>query len=160
MRAIEKMKTRGFTLMELMVAMALGIIVLGSAVGLFTKALNISYLVTQRAEMQQDARAGLGVVVKDISLAGAGLPTGGVQLPSGNGSTPALFGRDATKTYVANNAYPANHLYGAIPNPYGGAILQVGSLATDSITLAYTDTTFLLNDYVVSFPGNTGGRLR
>ncbi|HEY7617098.1 MAG TPA: prepilin-type N-terminal cleavage/methylation domain-containing protein [Terriglobales bacterium] len=149
-------RTRGFSLMELTVAMALGLIVLGAAAGLFHKALDASFLVSQRAQMQQDARAALGVMAKDISLAGAGLPTGGVQLPVQNGATPSKFACDQTGLcYVGNNQYPGNnYLYGVIPNPASGAILQTGITATDSTTVAYTDTEFRLNAYNVALSPN------
>lgn len=151
MRRIANTKTRGFTLVELLISMAVGLVVLGSAVSLFSRALNASFIVTQRAEMQQNGRSALGMMAKDISLAGAGIPTGGVQLPSGNGSTGSLFGCDQVLCYVANNVYPSNnHLYGAIPNPAVGLPLTAGGQPTDVITIAYTDVTYPLNQYAVT----------
>src|SRR5215469_10336212 len=43
---------RGFSLLEMLIAMALGLIVLGSAVQLFKKSIDATRLVVQRAEMQ------------------------------------------------------------------------------------------------------------
>src|SRR5271170_4327475 len=84
----------GFTLLELMVSMALGLIVMAAMASLFKTGLNSTMLVTQRAETQQNMRAAIDLMVKDISMAGAGLPSGGIQLPSGAGATAAKYGCD------------------------------------------------------------------
>ena len=148
-------KHRGFTLTELLIAMGVGLIVLGSAVSLFSRAVNLSFLVTQRAEMQQNGRAALDMMAKDISLAGAGIPSGGVQLPDGAGATASKFACDPVQCYVTNNQFPlSNNFFGAIPNPGIGLPVQTTSGAlgpnTDVLTVAYTDSTFPLNEYVVT----------
>src|ERR1041385_6790071 len=71
---------RGFTLLELMVSMAVGLIVMAAMASLFKTGMDSTRLVTQRAETQQNMRAGIDLMVKDISMAGAGLPSGGIQL--------------------------------------------------------------------------------
>jgi type IV pilus assembly protein PilW len=63
---------RGFTLVEMLIAMALGVFVLGLAVTLYTKGLEATWTVSQRAELQQDARASFNLLTKDLSLANAG----------------------------------------------------------------------------------------
>jgi len=146
---------RGFTLVELMIAMAVGLIVLGSAVSLFSKAVTLSFMVTQRAEMQQNGRAALNMLAKDISLAGAGIPSGGVQLPDGAGSTPSKFGCDSNACYITNNQFPLNNnFFGAVPNPGVGLPVKTttGTLGpnTDVVTVAYTDSTFPLNQWAVT----------
>ncbi len=61
---------RGFTLVELMIAMALGMIVLGAVYALFTA--QSKYLATQEqlAELHQNARVALDIMVREISMAG------------------------------------------------------------------------------------------
>src|SRR5215813_10169984 len=59
MRTIEMQTTkmkRGFSLLELMISMALGLIVLGSIVQLFKSGMDSTRLVVQRAELQQNMR--------------------------------------------------------------------------------------------------------
>jgi prepilin-type N-terminal cleavage/methylation domain-containing protein len=155
MRGSDKTKNRGFSLVELLVAMAMGVVILTAAVSLFSRALGASFLVTQRAEMQQDGRAALDMMAKDISLAGAGITSGGVQLPDGAGATASKFGCDQTSCYTGNNNYPINnHLYGVIPNPAAGLSVMTAtgvlSPPTDVLTVVYTDTTFPLNNYSVA----------
>ena len=108
---------RGFTLLEAMVSMAIGLIVMAAMASLFKTAMNSTMLVTQRAETQQNMRAAIDLMVKDISLAGAGLPSGGIQLPTGAGATASKFGCDQAGTcHVPAHTYPtANYMYGILP---------------------------------------------
>jgi prepilin-type N-terminal cleavage/methylation domain-containing protein len=163
MRRTRTMQTRGFTLVELMIAMAAGLILIASATELFTQALNATYVVSQRAEMQQNGRAAVGLLSQDISLAGAGLPTGGVQLPIG-GPTNPIYGCDQTKCYVAGTApagiaYPSQHLDGIVPSPGAGIPLSAGGANTDVITIAYADTTASINQYKVTAFGPAGNSI-
>jgi type IV pilus assembly protein PilW len=135
----------GFSLLELLISMAVGLVLLAGATRLFSDASRVSYLVAQRGEMQQNARAVINSMVRDLSLAGTGLPLGGIALPTGNGSSASKFNCDQTGTcYTApNNNFPNQHFYAAIPGPTAGPI--VTGRTTDVVTLAYTDTSLLLN---------------
>ena len=79
MRHPSKSRARGFTFVELMVAMSLGLLVVAAAVKLFSQSVDATWVTDQRAEMQQDLRAVENMMFKDISLAGAGLANGQVQ---------------------------------------------------------------------------------
>lgn len=163
-------KLRGFTLVELLVGMSLGVVVLTAAVAMFSKALDATYLVSQRAEMQQNARSAMEMISRDISLAGYGVPTGGVQLPTGGGGN-SLYGCDAARCYVGTGnpptgmSYPTvpasgtspavtNHLYGIIPGPAQGIATGAGGTPSDIITLVYADSAFRLDCYNVTAFGN------
>ena len=79
-----KSSSRGFTLVEMMVSLALGVVVVGCAVEMFSRAMSGTFTVSQQAEMQQDLRAAQNMLVQDISMAGSGgFNTGGVALVSG-----------------------------------------------------------------------------
>ena len=70
-------------------------ILIGAAVNLFSKSMDATWVVSQRAELQQDARATSNLITKDISLASAGMPPGGMALVSGAGTlSPAIRGRE------------------------------------------------------------------
>ena len=71
---------RGFSLLELLVASSVGLSVILVGASLFKTGMDATVRVTQRAETQQNMRAAMEMITKDISLAGAGLPAGGVQL--------------------------------------------------------------------------------
>ena len=156
----------GFTLMELIVAMALGLIVLAAMASLFKTALDSTMVVMQRAETQQNMRAAVDLMVKDISMAGAGLPSGGIQLPNGGGATLSSFGCDQAGTcHVPAFNYPNNnYMYGVIPGfnngVEGNAVIAAAPppIINDSITVIYADYNFPLWEYDVTFPvpGNGG----
>jgi prepilin-type N-terminal cleavage/methylation domain-containing protein len=155
---------RGFTLVELLIALTLGLLVVGAAVELFSRSVSATWLISQRAELQQNARASSNLLSKDISLAGAGLPTGGVALASGTPSNP-IYGCDYTgacylgPTNTGSVTYPnqvvsgntINYMYGVIPGWKRGITVNAAAGATDVITVVYADTTFLLSDYTVKF---------
>ena len=155
----------GFTLLELMVSMAVGLIVMAAMASLFRMGLTSTLLVTQRAETQQNMRAAIDLMVKDMSMAGAGLPTGGIQLPAGTGSSASKFGCDQTGTcHVVNDTYPSgNYMYGIVPGYLNGVEGGVSIAAApspavnDSITVVYTDYNFPLNEYNMYFSSATSG---
>lgn len=61
---------RGFTLVELMIALALGLVLLSSMYGVF-ETQNRSYTIQdQVAEMQQNVRTGMDMMIRDIRMAG------------------------------------------------------------------------------------------
>ena len=110
MRSIEQ-ETRGFSLIELLIAMALGIDCSrrhgrnSSRAGWMQ-----SSLVTQSSEMHQNARASLNLIAKDVSMAGSGLPSGGLALPYGAGSTPSKFAVD-TRPGLASQQHLSDQLH-------------------------------------------------
>jgi len=155
----------GFSLLELMVSMALGLIVMASMASLFKTGMDSTFLVAQRAETQQNMRAAIDLMSKDISQAGSGLPSGGVQLPPlGGGVTAAKYGCDQAGTcYVPTFNYPnGNYMYGIIPGwsngVQGNAVVPstVGK-RNDSITVIYADYNFPLWEYNVTFPAAPNG---
>jgi type II secretory pathway pseudopilin PulG len=166
MRLRKQKSERGFTLVEAMVSMAIGLTVMAAMASLFKTAMNSTMLVTQRAETQQNMRAALDLMVKDLSLAGAGLPSGGLQLPTGTGSSTSKFGCDQTGTcHVPTHTYPSgNYMYGILPGYLNGveanAVVPAAPApaVNDSITSIYCDYNFPLFEYNVAFtvPGNGG----
>ena len=169
---------RGFSLLELTVSMALGLVLLGAATQLFKAGMNTTSLISNRSEMQQNVRTALDLVAKDVSMAGAGLPPGGLQLPTGNGSTLTRFSCDQTgKCYLAANKYPSgtvgtapattisNYMFGIIPGAANGmelggpTTIAATSTTPDSITSVYVDFSVQLNLFSVTFSDNTGTQM-
>lgn len=156
---------RGFSLVELMVSMAVGLIVMAAMASLFKTGMNSTMLVTQRSEAQQDMRAAIDLMVKDISMAGAGIPTGGIQLPIGAGNNgSSKFGCDQTSCHVVNFDYPTgNYMYGIIPGYKNGVEGGVNIPAApppaidDSITVIYADYNFPIWEYYACFPAGANG---
>lgn len=156
---------RGFTFIELMAALALGMLVVGLAVKLFSQGVDATWVISQRAEMQQDLRAVEDMVIKDISLAGAGLPPGqGIALASGTGKSP-IYGCDQSGNCPPNGAvnYPCAAgtspciptMYGVIPGYQLGIKPPGSNVTSDLITVAYSDVVFALNCYTASITSGT-----
>lgn len=158
----------GFTLIELLIAMSVGLVVLATAVTLYSSAVKASWQVSQNAELQQDGRAAFDLLTQDISMAGAGMPSGGFALASGGAATPN-YGCDITSGTchlgASNNAalnFPTqtgnagiNYLYGVVPGCGQGPTIN-GSGASDTITVDYTDPVLLLSDYQIEFNNANG----
>ena len=155
---------RGFTLIEVLVSLAIGTLVLGAAVKLFSQAMGATFVVSQRAEMQQDLRASSDLLIKDISLAGAGLPSAtGIALPQ-SGTKPiygfapscaaknnCVPGGGIAYPCTAAGANPCNPtLYGLIPGFQMGIQPPGSPSKTDVITVTYTDTVFALPCYTIT----------
>jgi prepilin-type N-terminal cleavage/methylation domain-containing protein len=144
---------RGFTLTELMISMAVGLVVMGGAVMLTSQAANVNWVTSQKAEMQQDFRAAANLLQRDISMAGAGSPgqaglgNNSIGLPV-NGTIPVYPCSTTTCNYIngAPVAYPLNagvyYLYSIIPGPNFG--ITVNGQQSDIITLSYTDPSLSL----------------
>ena len=64
----------GFSLLEMVIALALGTIVLGAAVQMYVQGVGATWIVSQRAEMQQDFRAASNMLTEDLGLAFGLLP--------------------------------------------------------------------------------------
>jgi type IV pilus assembly protein PilW len=145
----------GFSLLEMTIAVALGTLVLGAAVQLYSQAVAATWTVSQRAELQQDFRAASDMLTKDLSLAGSGLGNG-AQIPLPSRITTPEYGCDQTKCYLGSSntgagTYPLQGttptLYGLIPGYTLGPTLSSNPNATDVVTVVYADTTFYLNCY-------------
>jgi prepilin-type N-terminal cleavage/methylation domain-containing protein len=161
---------RGFSLVELMVAMAIGLVIMGAATQLFKSGMDATQLVTEQAEMQQNVRGALNLVARDVSMAGSGLPMGGIALPYGTGALASHYARNQTpKSYLTSVNYPSgpvgnttvsNYMFGLIPGPVngmelGGATTIAATNATaDAITLIYVDYSFPLSQYSVVLAGS------
>jgi prepilin-type N-terminal cleavage/methylation domain-containing protein len=71
---LKEQDSRGFTLIEVLISMAITIIVMGAVFGLLTRGQQSFQREPQIAELQQSARTALDMVSKDVLQAGAGLP--------------------------------------------------------------------------------------
>src|SRR5208282_3927781 len=160
-------RERGFSLLEMAIAMAVGTIVMGAAVQLYSQGVAASWTVTQRAELQQDFRAASNILTKDLSLAGAGLGIGAaIQLPAS--ATIPVLGCDqpptAGKGLCYINGGPVNYplqggttpfLYGLLPGYQLGEELAGNPAPTDIVTVVYTDSSFYLDCYQASVATTT-----
>lgn len=151
---------RGFSLLELMIAATLGVLVILAMTSLFKTGMTTIFTVTQRAETQQNMRAAVELMTKDISLAGSGLPTGGMQLPIAGGAIKVSCNYQNGTCYVPGGVYNANYMTGILPGFGNGvqnsAVIAAAPAATnDSITSIYCDYNFPLSNFTFAFPTTT-----
>jgi len=158
----------GFTLIEMMIAMAVTLVLLYAAVAAFRDATNSNAMVTQAADMTENFRAALNTIELDLQQAGTGIPVGGINIPytSNNSSTspcsttapinrPKLSGM--TTFPPCNSTLPAvepgNMLGPAItaPDATSGTPSNPSSI-TDEITILYADNTLGLDEKPVNQP--------
>jgi len=155
---------RGFSLLELLVASSIGLTVVLVMTSLFKTGMDATMRVTQRAETQQNMRAAIQLITKDISMAGAGLPSGGLQLTTAGlsrygcnqGGTCYITGG----TYPNNGAGTPNYMFPLIPG-FGTGVQNAAVITAapgqinSSITSVYCDYNFPLTNFRFTFPSTT-----
>jgi prepilin-type N-terminal cleavage/methylation domain-containing protein len=138
-----KKLSKGFTLVELIVAIALGVVILGAGVLLYKQSQDSSTYLTQRTTVQGNARAAINELSQDLNLAGYGLPIAGVVVPGA--ATFSCSTGSASYAYLCpatNPSFPIisgnSTITGIIPG-YGAGV-TLNSNKTDAITIAYVDS--------------------
>ncbi len=122
----------GYSLLEALVAMAVGLVVIGAGFMLFQQASSSSGSTMSKAEMEQNGRAALNFMMQDISVAAVDYQQAGIGVPQ-TGAVMAVFGCAGcnTSTYLNNQATPIM--------PYDKNSLNGTS---DTITVIYVDNTW------------------
>lgn len=128
---------RGFSLIEMMIAALLGLLVTGGAMMILQRAVGVSDLAGAMGEVHQNARVAVNLIARDLSMAGTGIPQGGIQLPSGNKSSRSRFACDSAACYVTQNLYDDGRLYAVTPGNGKGAVIN--GAQTDVVTLVFRD---------------------
>jgi prepilin-type N-terminal cleavage/methylation domain-containing protein len=78
MKKVKNIKNRGFSLIELMIAMAITLILMGLATTLFAGALGIRTRESRKTDALTSARAALSAISREISNSGYGLTNNGI----------------------------------------------------------------------------------
>jgi len=134
-------RERGFTLIELLISMTIVLLVLGASLTTFTSALKVNAAGTELGDASQNLRAGTDLMVRDLLQTGAGIPTGGIPIPSGAGATPL------DRPGVPGTAPKFNPALDVLPaiTPGMGLGSTVNGQATDEVTLLYADSSLPLD---------------
>jgi prepilin-type N-terminal cleavage/methylation domain-containing protein len=77
-----KRRIAGFTMIELMIAMAVTMVLLYAAMRAFKDASQSSKQITLASDMTDNLRAGLNYIQQDLIQAGTGIPTTGIPIPN------------------------------------------------------------------------------
>lgn len=151
-------KNSGFTLVEIMIAMAVSMVALAAAFLMFRDSTKANNNVTQSSDMSDNIRAGLNLVVQDLIQTGTGIPTGGISIPNTVNAAgcnvglpvnrpPAALGLKFQGPNAANLGCnvilpaiePGNNLGPTIVSPDG-----TSGPRTDVITIMYADNTLAM----------------
>ena len=127
----------GFTLVELMVSMAIVLIVMGATLGALQDAFRATESARGITGMNNHLRIGMDLLVRDLIQVGQGLPTGRtIQVPNGAGAQqiqrPHPDGSACTQ-------WPAGTLTLAAVTVGPGCGPQINGVATDTITTLAVD---------------------
>src|SRR5580704_10834975 len=74
-------RQQGFSLIEVLVAISILVTVVGLSIGALLQAQTAAKMVSYEANTQENLRAGMHFIVRDLAQAGEGIPQGGISLP-------------------------------------------------------------------------------
>src|SRR5438552_14253791 len=128
----------GFSLFELLIAMSVGAVVMAASVMMYQKSVQVSNIVTSRAELQSEMRGAMNQIARDLNQAGTGIPLSGIPIPSASsGGINPKFACDASTCYItSSNTFTSGLLYKVTP---GNNIGVTTSEATDALVITYMD---------------------
>jgi len=93
----------GFTLLEMLAATAIGLMVIATAVTTFKDAVGMASTASDVADTTQNLRGGANFLIHDLTLAGRGIPIGGIPIPSGPGAGQILRPSPPGLAYTFDN---------------------------------------------------------
>jgi hypothetical protein len=156
-----KQGQKGFSLIELMVAIGVTIVILLGAVLAFRDSVKVNSGVTQSSDINDNLRAGMNLIVQDLIQAGTGIPTGGISIPNTQnaagcntgapvrrpfGPPPAIINFQGPNAFTpgCNVILPAVEP-GAALGPIIASADGTTAPRSDIITVMYADNTLALN---------------
>jgi prepilin-type N-terminal cleavage/methylation domain-containing protein len=150
-------RQKGFSLIELLVSMGIVVTVVAVATTALLQAEKATTAVGYEANTQQNLRAGMHFMVRDLMQAGEGIPQGGISIPY---AVTSAVNRPGTATIFPNTyttipAITPGSLQGQLAtslNPVTKAVLT--GTRTDIINILYADNILVdaSQHFLYSFP--------
>ncbi|HXA76597.1 MAG TPA: prepilin-type N-terminal cleavage/methylation domain-containing protein [Candidatus Acidoferrales bacterium] len=141
-------RENGFSLIELLVAMVILVTITSAAVAALVQAQNTTNSIAQEANTQENLRAGMHFLVRDLMQAGEGIPSGGISIPNSAAGVSAILrpgiGGAFPNNPTAFSVVVPGQGWGAAAttvNAQTGAVLLGGP--TDTTTIFYADNSLL-----------------
>jgi hypothetical protein len=134
-------KDAGFTISEALVATLLTSVVIGSALGAFNDGMSLADTTRIVSETNQSLQAAMSLMVRDFIQTGQGIPTGGVPIPTGTGSTSVIRPGPPGSAFTFPGGWTT--LPAIAPGSNMGPVVL--GVQTDIVTLMYADPTLDLN---------------
>ncbi len=131
----------GYSLVELMIAMGIFTVIMGATMSGLASVMKGNELVMAVSSMNNSARAGMDLMVRDLLQVGSGLPSShAVTIPNGNGAEqiriPGPPGMAAFQTEAGDLVLPALM-------PRSGQGPTINGVATDVLSVLMADNAFL-----------------
>jgi len=154
-----KMKNEnGFTMIEMLLAMTLGIVVMGVAIFTYNKQSTVLRIGNQETQTRGMARLAMDALVKNIQAAGSGMPPGDSKI--NNGANPPVYtprnaqgiskASSVAMTLLANTDN-INTFIIFDPNPVAFPTITTFQVPPASANTGDPATTFAADDQVVIF---------
>jgi prepilin-type N-terminal cleavage/methylation domain-containing protein len=155
----------GFTLVEVLIAITVMMIILAVTLTMLTDAIHTVEGVSLLADTQQNLRAGMNYIVRDLVEAGVGLPQGGITIPNSGGVSAVTRPGPYTAPATSFGNFPAGWtvLPAISPGFQLGVTTDTSGVNTDLINILYADNTLIdlnlhwLNEFPVNTPGGGAG---
>ena len=162
-------RERGFTLIEMLTAMAIMLVIGATAVTALVQAQRVTQGVAMEAATQENLRAGMHFMVRDITQAGEGLPPGGISIPNSSSAVSALTrpetGTTFNTSYVVLGGVEPGSAIGQLAKGVttSGTVITTGAVNTDVITVLYADNSlvdsstnkYYLNEFPIKQTGTS-----
>jgi len=145
---------QGFTLVELLVTMAITTVILGATMAAMTDAIKATESASQVSDMNNGLRTAMDLMVRDLLQVGQGLPGGRsilvpngansvpIQLPGPEGSNYQLDGPSFCPPRATDPDTVCEDITAVIPGPGRGPVIVEDQPATDMITTLAADSSF------------------
>lgn len=145
----------GFSLIEMLVAVAILVTIVGACLAALTQGIQATQGVSLMADTQENLRAGLNYMVRDLVQAGESIPQGGIPLPNtaagvvnvNEPSPPTRAYKFPAASTVLSAITPGFGLglQTATPDPNNPGATLLGPNNTDMITMIYADNSLIDN---------------
>lgn len=143
MSARPRSNQAGFTLLEVIVAMAISLAILGGTAKIMTSAMNSTEAAKDVLDMNSHLRAAMDLLQRDLLQTGQGLPVGRrIGVPNGAGATPIQRpGPESSDACDGVSPFPDQPSLPAV-NVGAGLGPMVNGQCTDVITILAADNLF------------------
>jgi len=158
----------GFTLIEVLVSSTLMLIIVAAVMAALSDATHATQAVSMMADTQENLRAGMNYLVRDLMQAGNGIPQSGITIPNSGGASPAsniIRPGPYTSPATSFGSFPTTWtvLPAITPGYQIGPTTTTSGVATDMITVLYADTSLVdtnghwLNEFPIKGSSGTAG---
>lgn len=136
----------GFTMVEVLTSIVVMSIILAATLSTLTSAMKTTQGVTEMADTQENLRAGMNYMTRDLIQAGEGIPQNGITIPNSGGATPSssVYSPGPTVNSKFNTTWTT--LPAVIPGYELGPTTSTSGVPTDTVTILYADSTLVNNN--------------